>query len=60
MARLLRDSRRQTMISRLEQGSLVTVFGGSGFVGRHAVEAQALDDEGPALAAAIDAGVKLQ
>jgi hypothetical protein len=25
------DSRRQTMISRLEQGSLVTVFGGSGY-----------------------------
>jgi uncharacterized protein YbjT (DUF2867 family) len=31
------------MISPLEQGSLVTVFGGSGYVGRHAVEALALD-----------------
>jgi NADH dehydrogenase len=31
------------MISRLEQGSLVTVLGGSGFVGRYAVRALAAD-----------------
>jgi NADH dehydrogenase len=31
------------MTSRLERGSLVTVFGGSGFVGRHAIGALARD-----------------
>jgi NADH dehydrogenase len=31
------------MTSRWEQGSVVTVFGGSGFLGRYAVEALALD-----------------
>jgi len=31
------------MISRLERGSLVTVFGGSGFLGRYAVSALAAD-----------------
>ena len=31
------------MISRLEQGSLVTVLGGSGFLGRYAVRALAAD-----------------
>src|SRR5262245_39527686 len=31
------------MTSRLEQGSLVTIFGGSGFLGRYAVRALAAD-----------------
>ena len=39
------------MISRLEQGSLVTMFGGSGFVGRHTV--RALASEGWRIRAAV-------
>ena len=39
------------MTSRLEQGSVVVVFGGSGFVGRNAV--QALAREGWRVRAAV-------
>src|SRR5690606_33492597 len=39
-----RRGRGAAMISRLEQGSLATVIGGSGFLGRYVVRALAADD----------------